>query len=233
MNARTDHSANWPLQLAWLILTASFFLVYPQGSTILFLLVAGHIGYSILRHHRVWTQTPGRILANLVTLIRCALLVWLSLDWHDLSLETLAGILWLAAILDGLDGWVARNMNGLSSFGGQFDEEVDALFVLVACFLIWKTDMGSWWMMIAGWSRYVVVIVKSVFPPKQKGPSRFPWARFLAGISFVLLPLPLLLQGVAGLAIQIMLLCLILYSFTRELILIYGYSTAIRHLPKP
>jgi len=63
----------------------------------------------------------------------------------------------LAAVLDGLDGMVARTRRETSSFGEKFDMEVDAAFILILALLVWElSNMGSW-VLAAGLLRYIFV----------------------------------------------------------------------------
>ena len=42
------------------------------------------------------------------------------------------------AVLDGVDGWLARAIALASDFGARFDMETDALFILVLAVLAWQ-----------------------------------------------------------------------------------------------
>ncbi len=211
------------IPLAWLILALSPLLTFDWGGTLLFLAIGIYLGFILSESYSIWSHTRGRVYTNAITIIRSGILLTAGLAGSEFPPFGLAVLLWTAAILDVADGWVARKMNGETRFGGFFDEEVDALFVLVVCYLLWRTEMGYWWIMLAGWIRYFVVIMKSIFPPRAEILPKFKWARTLAGLSFVLLPLALIIPGPIGLAIQWIALCLILFSFTRELLISYEH----------
>ncbi|MCF8236665.1 MAG: CDP-alcohol phosphatidyltransferase family protein [Saprospiraceae bacterium] len=213
---------SWATPLAWLILGMSPLFIYSWGSDLLFVSIGVYFGILLYKTSHIWAKTRGRLWTNSITIFRVILILGAGLSWNHFPAVPLAVLLWCAAILDGVDGWVARKMKGETIFGGFFDEESDALFVFVACFLIWKTEMGGWWILTAGWIRYVVILVKHNYPPAKEVALRMPWARTLAGLSFVFLPLCLIIGGPVGLGIQWVILCSILYSFTRELILLYG-----------
>jgi hypothetical protein len=71
--------------------------------------------------------TLGRL--AIVAALASALLAAVTPSWT---------ILWLAVLalaLDGVDGWLARRQGVSSSFGAQFDMEVDAAFALVLALL--------------------------------------------------------------------------------------------------
>jgi phosphatidylglycerophosphate synthase len=60
----------------------------------------------------------------------------------------------LAAMLDGVDGWVARRTGGESDFGARYDMETDALLILVLSVLAWQHGQAGWWILLAGLMRY-------------------------------------------------------------------------------
>ena len=102
-------------------------------------------------------------LANCITLVRLIITALLASTIGSLHLITETG-LWnliafavLAALLDGLDGMVARVRGETSSFGAKFDMEVDAAFILILALLVWElSNMGSW-VLAAGLLRYIFV----------------------------------------------------------------------------
>ena len=82
--------------------------------------------------------------ANLVTTARAALMALVA------ALAGVAGTadaLWLAiglttivALLDGMDGWLARRTGMASEFGARFDMETDAALILAMSVLVWQHD---------------------------------------------------------------------------------------------
>src|SRR5262245_16267957 len=77
---------------------------------------------------------PARVTPNHVTAIRAAIVFFLacllfvplgpSIAWIAVVAST------IAAILDGVDGWLARRTGPMSEFGARFDMEVDAALIL-------------------------------------------------------------------------------------------------------
>src|SRR5687767_10530067 len=102
-----------------------------QGRQVL----AGWLAYAVLAGvvAAAASLRPGRArfgLANQVTLLRSGLVCLVggallasgqALGW------TLAGLIAVALALDAVDGWLARRLQLVSSFGARFDLEVDAL----------------------------------------------------------------------------------------------------------
>ena len=108
--------------------------------------------------------------ANRLTLGRLALVALLaagigepgtnaaSMAWGAIAVAT------TAALLDALDGPLARS-NGLASeFGARFDMETDALLVLVLCLLVIQFDKAGAWILAAGLMRYVFVLAAGLWP---------------------------------------------------------------------
>ena len=109
-------------------------------------------------------QHPSQFgLANCITLARLiitALLASTIGSLHlitDTSLWTLIAFAVSAALLDGLDGVVARTRGETSSFGAKFDMEVDAAFILILALLVWELSKIGPWILVAGLLRYMFI----------------------------------------------------------------------------
>jgi phosphatidylglycerophosphate synthase len=72
-----------------------------------------------------------------------------------------------AAILDGVDGWLARRSNTASRFGARFDMETDALLILTLAALTWQFGKAGVWVLLSGALRYAFVL----------GGLALPWLR--------------------------------------------------------
>jgi phosphatidylglycerophosphate synthase len=99
--------------------------------------------------------------ANQVTVVRGALVALLAglIGEHTAfglpTLVTVAAV--IIAVLDGLDGWMARRQQIASDFGARFDMETDALFIMVLAVLAWQWDRAGAWVLLSGLLRYVFV----------------------------------------------------------------------------
>lgn len=71
-----------------------------------------------------------------------------ALAWTVVALAT------LTALLDAVDGALARRSGLASAFGARFDMETDAAFTLVLCALVWQTGQAGPWVLAAGLLRY-------------------------------------------------------------------------------
>ncbi len=70
----------------------------------------------------------------------------------------------ICAVLDGMDGWLARRHQTLSEFGARFDMEIDALLVLVLSALTWQYGKAGAWVLLCGLMRYLFVGAGWVLP---------------------------------------------------------------------
>ena len=98
--------------------------------------------------------------ANRVTLGRLGLVALLaamlgegvaSVAWPAVAVAT------LAAVLDAVDGPLARRTGRASPFGARFDMETDALLMLVLALLAWQLGKAGGWIVAAGLLRYAFV----------------------------------------------------------------------------
>lgn len=137
--------------------------VYPWTAAALFaVMIAAATGF--VRGHPFPRLGP----ANRVTWIR-AMLVALTAaligepeTWRVAAAAVVAAT--AAAVLDGLDGWLARRSRMASEFGGRVDMETDALLVLVLSVLVWQHDKAGAWVLAGGLMRYGFVAAGWVLP---------------------------------------------------------------------
>jgi phosphatidylglycerophosphate synthase len=135
--------------------------------------------------------------ANRVTLLRAALAALAA----SLLLEPAApDIAWVAvtltaavAVLDGVDGWLARRTGISSVFGARFDMETDAFFMFALSLLVWRHDKAGLWVIGIGLMRYLFVAAAWVLPwlagpltPTRRG--KTVAIMQLVALAFALLP---------------------------------------------
>jgi phosphatidylglycerophosphate synthase len=106
--------------------------------------------------------------ANVVTTTR-AMLASLAagLIGYPASADVLWGVIGLTglvAVLDGLDGWLARTTRMVSAYGARFDMETDAAFILVLSLLVWQHGKAGVWVLLCGFMRYLFVAAGFVLP---------------------------------------------------------------------
>ena len=113
-------------------------------------------------------KLPAFGAANAVTLARAVLVLLVTallgsavspaLGW------LLVGLALVAALLDGVDGALARSRGEGSEFGARFDMEIDALLILVLAALAWQHGKAGVWILAAGLLRYVFVAASYAVP---------------------------------------------------------------------
>jgi polyisoprenoid-binding protein YceI len=138
-------------------------------ATALALLVAGTAGLALLAPRALARHHPHDTLgsANRVTLLRAAGLAPLAalavgaaepaLAWFAVTLAT------ALAVLDGVDGRLARRTGLSSAFGARFDMETDALLILVLSVLVWAWGKAGAWVLLSGVLRYAFVAAAAVW----------------------------------------------------------------------
>jgi phosphatidylglycerophosphate synthase len=106
--------------------------------------------------------------ANVATGTRAAMIALLAAlvgERVNLSAQNIAlATGTVAAVLDGVDGWLARRSNMSSRFGARFDMETDALFILVLSVLAWQLDKAGSWVLASGALRYAFVLASLGVP---------------------------------------------------------------------
>lgn len=105
--------------------------------------------------------------ANHVTLLRLSITALLA----GLVFERVDALAWFvvaaagaAALLDAIDGWLARRSGMASAFGARFDMETDALLILVLAALAWRMDKAGAWVLASGLLRYGFVAAGRLWP---------------------------------------------------------------------
>lgn len=127
------------------------------------------VGLALLMAWRRRGPETGRFgPANTVTLFRAVLV---ALTAGALGQPDGAAGMWpivafasAALLLDGVDGWLARRGNCASAFGARFDQETDALLILVLSLLVLQTGKAGAWVLAAGLMRYAFVAAAHVSP---------------------------------------------------------------------
>ena len=94
--------------------------------------------------------------------IACAVAAGAELSVNSLWLYAVAAL--LALTLDGVDGQLARRTNSASEFGARFDMELDALFILGLCLMVFAIGKAGVWVMALGLMRYGFVAAAWALP---------------------------------------------------------------------
>jgi phosphatidylglycerophosphate synthase len=183
-------------------------------------LAAGAVLLLALREScRIAHPHPAFGAANRVTLARAAgvgLLAGLAFEPQDeLRAWTAVALATTAAVLDGVDGRLARRSGLASRFGARFDMETDALMILVLAAIAWAWGRAGAWVLLAGLMRYGFVLAGAIWPWRagELPPSRRRQAVCVvqvAGLILALVPWLSPSQAAAVAAVSLAALC---YSF--------------------
>jgi phosphatidylglycerophosphate synthase len=107
----------------------------------------------------------------------------------------------LAALLDAVDGALARRSGLASAFGARFDMETDAAFTLVLAALVYHAGQAGAWALAAGLMRYAFVAAAAAWPwlAAPLAPSRRRQAVCVATITALIVALaPVVPAPLAG-----------------------------------
>ena len=149
--------------------------LYPVKAPAAFAL-AMIVSLGFLQHHHPFARFGA---ANQITTIR-ALIVSLIAGFVGEAptatiATTAAGASIVVAMLDGVDGWLARRHRIASAFGARFDMEIDALLILALSILAWRFGKAGAWVMLSGAMRYAFIAaglwwtwLRAPLPPSRR-----------------------------------------------------------------
>lgn len=173
--------------------------------------------------YRFWTPDGDFGWANRITLARAVMVAVLGgvlvapeiVQRHSLVLAALA---LLVIVLDGLDGWVARTVDGETRFGARFDMEVDALLILFLCIAVVLAERAGAWVLVIGGIRYVFVLGGQLLPWLQGDLPPSTWRKAVCVAQGIVLAAALV-PWLPDMMVQVVLgisLVVLLHSFGRD-----------------
>lgn len=113
-------------------------------------------------------MAPAVVSANSVTAARALMVGAVAvagLAWPTpRTASAIVAVGTVAALLDLVDGWIARRTGTASAFGARFDMEVDAAFILVLSALLWRFGIAGPWVLASGLMRYAFVAAAGPWP---------------------------------------------------------------------
>jgi cardiolipin synthase len=98
-----------------------------------------------------------RHIPNLICLFRIALIVPLVLAMREEQHVRIIVLFTLAAISDGLDGYLAKRFNWQSDLGRVLDPVADKLLLMTVFITAAWLDIAPWWLTAAAVARDVII----------------------------------------------------------------------------
>jgi phosphatidylglycerophosphate synthase len=197
--------------------------------TFLYFAAGAIVVVSRISHHHPFPRFGA---ANTATLLRMSLAAGVA---GFIGETPSARIAWLAAaaitvvaLLDGLDGWIARRRHEQSTFGARFDMETDAALILILSALVWLHGKAGIWVLACGLMRYGFVAGGWILP-WMAGPLRSTLrgktvaiAQFV-GLGVALLPV---VRTPASTIVAAVTLALLVWSFAIDIAWLKRQATA-------
>lgn len=160
-------------------------------------------------------------LANGITAVRVVLICWVATALLGGASWESVGVGFLALLLDGVDGWVARQRGEASAFGARFDMETDAAFIAILCLIVWREGVAGAWVLLIGAARYLYVLAGFALPRLRDAPPPSDLRRVICVVQVVALLLALVPRtDVRTMAPAVLVLALValLGSFGRDIV---------------
>lgn len=165
-------AAGGGLQVAW---PSLFGAGYAGKAMALYGMAAGLLLHGLRHHRNAHGELHRRFgAANQVSLLRLGMLAMLAAlvgegaaraGHPGAAVLGWAIVVWatVGAVLDAVDGPLARRSGLASDFGARFDMETDAALMLVLCLLIVQFGQAGPWVLAAGLMRYAFVAASWVW----------------------------------------------------------------------
>ena len=188
---------------------------YALKSALLFAAVMG-LSIGFLQQHHPFARFGA---ANQITTLRAmlvALVAGLVGEPQRPAIAVAAVAVSLAVVLlDGVDGWLARQHQIASRFGARFDMEIDALLILALSVLAWRHDKAGAWVVASGLMRYAFVAAGAAAPWLRAAlhPSRRRQAICVIQIAALILAMAPMIQPPASLLVAATALATLSCSF--------------------
>lgn len=156
--------------------------------------------------------------ANMLTSFRLVLIFVMLLGSSLFSQEVLAFLGLLTLVADGIDGYLARRFQTVSFFGGYYDMETDAFFVLSMSTVLYTCGLAGVWILLIGLTRYTFVLIKMFIKEKKQIDTRSSLGQFIAVFLMASLLSGLVAPKIIYLPLIILAGVMVIFSFVRELV---------------
>jgi len=134
---------------------------------------------------------------NQLTFLRLAFLPFFIIAIRYERFELALGILVLAGVSDGLDGWLARSLNQKTALGAYLDPIADKLLLSSSYFVLALEKIIPWWLTILILGRDVLILAAGAVILLAVGYRPFPpsiWGKATTFFEIALIVLVLVLE---------------------------------------
>lgn len=189
-------------------------------------------------HHRFGSANRVTLLRGLLACLLAGALIDVA-ALPDAAAWLLSGTAFVAMVLDGVDGWLARRQGLSTRYGQRFDMTTDTLLMGILALLVWRSgDVGPWVLAI-GLIRHLFVAAARIWPVLHGELPHSQRRRVIccvqiAALLICLTPIvtPPVSTGIAAAA-----LALLIYSFAADTVWLFGHGHAsgngdATHVPK-
>ncbi|MDQ1195970.1 CDP-alcohol phosphatidyltransferase family protein [Agrobacterium sp. SORGH_AS 787] len=162
--------------------------------------------------------------ASLVSLTAATVLCFESLQQAETVLWILVGVVVVALMLDGIDGYLARRYRQESELGARFDMEVDAFLILILSVAAALLDKAGAWVLLIGLMRYVFVAAGWLLPALAADLPPSTRRKFVCVVqvsALCLILVPAVVAPVSDYLASAALLMLV-YSFAADIVYLVG-----------
>jgi phosphatidylglycerophosphate synthase len=148
-----------PVHSGAIIAAVAVALIFPQLRSLPTITGAASLGW-------IWIHQRTVRGPDIVTAIRgiAAILFFFFTSSGVVGAGILLAIAVVAETLDFFDGFLARKLGG-STFGGLWDMEIDAFFILLLALCAYFYRGSGFWVLPAGLYRYLFVFIYRVITP--------------------------------------------------------------------
>lgn len=146
---------------------------YVPKALLLYAVAAALLAYTLVTSgahpHDRFGPANGITLLRLAGVLLMAALVGEAFPGSPLHADP--GAAWLlvvvataTAVMDAVDGKLARKTGLASAWGARFDMETDAFYILVLCALVVQAGQAGLWILASGLMRYAFVLSARIWP---------------------------------------------------------------------
>jgi phosphatidylglycerophosphate synthase len=175
--------------------------------------------------YRTWTPRNSFGIANLLTLSRLLVVLWIAVCYHRFADHTIIILSILVLIGDGIDGLIAVRRKEVSVFGEYFDKETDSFFLHVLILTGIFSGLLPEWLVFIGLLRYLFMLYLLAAARTDRKESRSKLGRYIFVYSCLAFTLPFLRIPELYLPAVGLAAVFLLYSFARDIIWIHSSSS--------